>query len=281
MSLTAKAYAKINLFLDVVGKRSDGYHELDTVMQSVSLYDEVTVELCSCATDVIYSDGYSNKHDVVYTACNSFFEAAGLDLGARVHIKKNIPTVAGLGGASADAAAVIALLNILTKQDLSKEQLKKIALKCGADVPFCLVGGTCRAKGVGEELSSLNAPKMYYVLLKNGDKLSTADMFRRLDDTEKAYSGDCDGLVSALAVNDVGEACLRLHNAFSACYDIDGISMPLCRFNPLQIFLSGSGPTVVAVFPNKNSATNAVATLNENGFDAYYAESMECGIEIV
>lgn len=279
MLLKARAFAKINLFLDITGKREDGYHELDSIFQSVSLYDEVTLELCESGISVI-CDKYelSGEENIVYKACKLFFDAVAYSGGVKVKIGKNIPVAAGMAGGSADAAATLYLLNIALKADMPFEELSKIALKLGADVPFCLCGGTARVKGIGEKIQTVNTPEIHYVLLKEMQKQSTGKMFAKIDEIGFETEQSIEEMLQGLNCSDIKKVSENLFNAFAFCWPFE--EMTSC-FNPYSykgVFLSGSGPTVGAIFETKEEAQKCAYNLKKAGLNVYYACSTNCGI---
>ena len=185
-----KAYAKINLSLDITGKRADGYHLLETVMQSVSLYDTVRVERAE-----EFSVSCSNPHvplqgNIAEKAARAFLAAAGLSGGASIHIEKRIPMEAGMAGGSTDAAAVLRALNSLCGERFSRQELCSIGAGIGADVPFCVVVGTCLARGIGEQLTPLPSMMPCRILVvKPSEGISTAAAYRMLDESGLSLSG--------------------------------------------------------------------------------------------
>ena len=173
------AYAKLNLSLDITGKRTDGYHLLDTIMQSINLCDTITITKADDIRVSMDKKGVDEKNNTAYKAAVSFAAQTGIP-GAHIHIIKRIPAMAGLGGASADAAAVLIGLNALYSTGLSADMLAGIGVKIGADVPFSLIGGLTRAQGIGEELRVLYpAALMHYTLIKPHTGVSTAQAFAR------------------------------------------------------------------------------------------------------
>ena len=282
MLYCAKAYAKTNLFLDVLCKREDGYHEIDTVMQSVSLYDEVKLKLTDGGVAVFCDrDELSGADNIAAKACEKFLALAGLDVGVEVHIIKNIPVAAGMGGGSADAAAVLLLLNSATGNALSPDELHSIASELGADVPFFLSGGCARAQGIGERLTPVDNVKLYFVFVKEGRKQSTGQMYATLDSTEVLRNGKIDILLSALSCGDVSRLCSNVYNAFEYCWDMDTLLEPFDSFKPSVCFLSGSGPTVAAIFKTKDEAFFCAEALRSRGVNAFFAESVDVGVELV
>lgn len=259
-----KAYAKINLTLDIVGKRNDGYHLIDSVFQSVGIFDTVTVNK-SDKISVLCGD-IGGENNIAFTAAKEFFCLTGISGGADIKIEKGIPLLSGLGGGSADAAAVIIALNIIYGTSLSKEKLLNIALKCGADVPFFLFGGTARVGGIGEKVEPISDIDGYYaVLLKSGEKESTRDMYAHIDN-ETSLSAVTGEFTTLLNKGEYSCAIKKVSNAFLGVQKNREAYNALKSQNPIGVSLSGSGPTYFAVFGNKSDAYSAVKDLNSQGF---------------
>ena len=172
MKITLKAYAKINLMLDILSRLENGYHDLYMIMQSVSLYDTVTVAETISKGITITCDVPSiptDEKNIAYKAAKAFFDYTGIDQGIAIDIKKNIPHAAGLAGGSTDGSAVIVALDKLFSANLKEKDIIAIGSKVGADVPYCVLGGTALAEGIGEKLTSLNpAPDCYVLVAKPG-----------------------------------------------------------------------------------------------------------------
>ena len=282
MSLTAKAFAKINLFLDITGKRDDGYHDLDSVFQSVSLFDEITLDLQNNDIEILCdNEALSGESNIVYKACTLLFKEIGYTGGAIIKIKKNIPIAAGLAGGSADAAATLLLLNKAFNDAVSFQRLCELGELLGADVPFCLTGGTARVKGIGEKISPLKTPFLHYVLLKEREKQSTGKMFSIIDEIKHSHNYGIDDLIDGLNQCDINLISKNLFNAFAYCWDFASMIKPFAEFLPSGVFLSGSGPTVCALFNNKDDALSCVKALKEKGLNAFYASSVDFGVKIV
>lgn len=279
MILKAKAYAKLNLFLDIVGKREDGYHDIDSVMQSVSLYDEIEAELSHTNTVTIFYDdpAFFKPDDIIFKTCETFFEYAGATFGVNLYIKKNIPTVAGVGGFSSDVAVVLKMLNILSGKNYSDEEMLALCLKLGADVPFCYNGGTARVRGVGEKLEKIPTPKLCFVLLKEGEKQSTGQMYAKLDSLSLPPSEKIEQMLSGIEKNDLSRVTASVYNAFEYCWDMDAMKKPFEAFSPDAVFLSGSGPTVVAAFTDTQKARLCYSALHKEGRNVFYADSVPTG----
>ena len=274
-----KANAKINLTLDICGRREDGYHILDTVMQSVSLCDDVELNMCD-RIGVWYSDiGDCDHTDICFKAAKSFFDYSKLMGGVDIRIIKKIPCVAGLGGSSSDAAAVIVGLNEIYKTAYSLDTLCKIGLKVGADVPFCIVGGTARVGGIGENITPVKSlPDCAFLIVVLGKKGSTKEMYAAIDSKPLAPFKTADA-VTAIENSDLGEICKNVSNAFKEVYTIDYEENLLKQFNPLCVGLSGSGPAVFAVFENSQDALNAKNELKKQNIISYVALPRKKGIE--
>ena len=256
------ACAKINLSLSVLGKREDGYHELDTVMQSVDLSDTVYIEKCrGIITDC---KGISAEENIAARAARLFCEKTGAE-GCKIKIEKRIPAAAGLGGGSADAAAVLAGLNRLYKTGISKTELCEIAVKIGADVPFLIAGGTARARGIGEKLTPLMPLKdCYFLLAKAEEKPSTAEMFSRLDSTDY-IKPDIEKTVNAVNCGDLNGVLENLGNSFEILWSKSPLKEMLSSTHPAACSLSGSGPARFAVYGDLNAALRARDKLSAKG----------------
>lgn len=256
------ACAKINLSLSVLGKREDGYHELDTVMQSVDLSDTVYIEkCCGIITDC---KGISAEENIAARAARLFCEKTGAE-GCKIKIEKRIPAAAGLGGGSADAAAVLAGLNRLYKTGISETELCKIAVKIGADVPFLIAGGTARACGIGEKLTTLMPLKdCWFLLAKAEEKPSTAEMFSRLDSTDY-IKPDIEKTVNAVNRGDLNGVLENLGNSFEILWSKSPLKEMLSSTHPAACSLSGSGPARFAVYGDLNAALRARDKLSAKG----------------
>ncbi len=281
MQLSAKAYAKINLYLDVLGKRSDGYHLLEMIMQSVDLYDLITVkENGTEKINVICENSEINpQENIVYKAAKTFLERINSKKGFDIFVQKNIPIAAGTAGGSADAAATLKLLNIITDAKLSDKELADIGVTLGADVPFCLLGGTAYASGIGEELKTLNTPSMYYVMLKNRTKRSTGEMYRQLDACKYPKLKSINELICGIENENFSKIYDNIFNAFEYCWDFSEMSKPFYDFSPKKVFLSGSGPTVCALFETEKEALECFEKLKHLGVK--FAKSKNVGVEFV
>ena len=282
MTLTARAYAKTNLCLEVLGKRDDGYHELDTVMHSVSIFDEITLNKKDRGITVECDNNeICGEDNIVYSAAKAFFTHSNIEFGAHFNIKKGIPVAAGMGGGSADAAAALLLLNKASGEPLDDDVLFSIAKTLGADVPFCLMGGTARAKGIGEKLQKLPRISYNFVFIKQFEKQSTAQMYALLDSSENIICGATQSLVDAISSGNKNLALRYFANSFERCWDMQKLTEAFSNFNVCKTFLSGSGPTVGAVFESETDAIYCAKALTDSGIPAFFAKSVPFGVEIV
>ena len=258
-SLRIKANAKINLALSVLGKRNDGYHELDTVMQSISLYDTVYIDKSDKIT--VECGEFGGEDNIAFKTAKAFFKASGINAGAIIKIEKRIPSAAGMGGGSADAAAVLVGLNKLYGTELSYKKFLNIAAGLGADVPFLIRGGTARAKGIGEILEPLKPiGGCYFLIAKGENKPSTGQMFNLLDTAEynKPNIGDT---VSALNSGNLSAVFSSMDNSFAALWQESPIKSKLLKTKADAVSLSGSGPAWFAVYRDKEKAVAAEKAL--------------------
>ena len=265
-----KAYAKINLSLDVLGKRSDGYHDLATVMQTVSLCDNITVSLRDDNLIKVTSDSDKipcSEADLTYKAAKAFFEVTGINSGVNIYVEKNIPVSAGLAGGSSDAAAVLKALCILFGKDTTSDEIAKAALAVGSDVPFCLHGGCCLAHGRGEILTPNSGLGDCHIVIAVPDvMISTKWAFEQIDSQNLTEHPDTTGLVASLEENNLKETAIRMYNVFETVSVkkyriIDKIKSTMFDCGALGSIMSGSGPSVFGLFDNFEKASYAAKIL--------------------
>ena len=267
--VTISAKAKLNLSLDVLGPRGDGFHELRMVMQSCTLADEVRVEaapagaFCARTNRSYIPTGDKN---VAVKAARAYYAALGVPGGAEITITKRIPVCAGLGGGSSDAAAVLRALNELNGGALDEEALYAAALEAGSDVPFCLMGGTALAEGRGEALTPLPAlPECEVVICMPGFSCSTPELFKRIDARRSRCHPDTAGLLSALGSGDLRGVARRMYNVFEdvlekrAAMAVNEIKLLLLDNGALGAAMSGSGSAVFGLFDSAEKAARACA----------------------
>ncbi len=256
-----KAFAKLNLSLDIRGKRSDGYHELDMIMQSIDLFDTVAIEKADALRVQMNLPGVDEQCNTAFAAAETFFAHTGLSGGADIVIQKRIPAQSGLGGASADAAAVLIGLNRLYGTELSPDTLRMLGKRIGADVPFALIGGTARAQGIGEILTPLYPKKsLYFAVIKPAAGVSTAEAFARyrasdhvsIDSVEYALlKGDLE-LFLRFAGNALGLAALAISpQILRAAESLMAAGAP-------KALMTGSGSAMFAPFETLDAAKQVV-----------------------
>ena len=272
-SLRIKTNAKINLALSVLGKRNDGYHELDTVMQSISLYDTVYIDKSDKIT--VECGEFGGEDNIAFKTAKAFFKASGINAGANIKIEKRIPSAAGMGGGSADAAAVLVGLNKLYEAELSYKKLLNIAVGLGADVPFLIRGGTARAKGIGEILEPLKPiGGCYFLIAKGENKPSTGQMFSLLD-TAEYNKPNIEDTVSALNSGNLSAVFSSMDNSFAVLWQESPIKSKLLKTKADAVSLSGSGPAWFAVYRDKERATAAEKAMKELNISAFLCEPQD------
>ena len=277
-------YAKINLHLDITGRRSDGYHTVNTVMQSISLCDEVTVSLqedgcifATCNVDGVPSD----EKNLAVRAALMFRDAMGKYFGAKIEIVKRIPMAAGLAGGRADAAATLVALNRLLGEPYSTEELCAMGATLGADVPFCIVGGTRFADGKGDVLHDFpSIPDAVLVVSCEGEGVSTPWAYRLLDEKYGNFESgsyvpkSMDDLECALKAKDLLALSHSMYNVFESPVLAERpvaaeIRSLFLSCGALGAMMSGSGPSVFAIFASQMDAEKALLSLETKGYQGY------------
>ncbi len=288
MRVTVSAPAKLNLSLDITDRRSDGYHTLKMVMQSVDLCDTVTIQTDDDTDDITVvcsrDDVPNGKDNIVSEAAKAVFEETGTENpGLLIKIKKEIPLSAGLAGGSADAAATIVGLNEIMDTRLSMDELCDIGLSVGADVPFCIMGGTVLAEGIGGILNPLpHLQPCFFVIAKNSDKTSTKEMYDKFDRLTKVAHPDTDEIVGAICAGDIEETAHLLCNVFEYVHgaEIDDIKKIMIDNDAMGASLSGSGPAVFGMFASLSAASRCANELKRICSDVYLCEPCKKGCEI-
>ena len=269
-----KAMAKVNLGLDVLRRLENGYHEVKMVMQTVNLYDELTVKKEEKDGIVITSNTGElplNEDNLIYKAAKLIFESAGSTCGVSIHLDKNIPIAAGMAGGSTDAAATLLALNQLFDFGMSKEHLAEIGVKIGADVPYCIYGGTCLSEGIGELLTKLpDTPDCYLVIAKPGIGVSTKYVYENLHIERVTEHPDMDGMVEAIKNGDLQGVVNTMGNVLETVTikrypEIAMMKQCLLDNGAENALMSGSGPTVFGIFMEKETAQKALEELNKTG----------------
>lgn len=260
MTVTVHAPAKINLTLDVVGVREDGYHLLESVMQSVNCYDTLTATVTSgeVTLEVLGAPPCPAEKNTAYRAAQVFLRETGINGGAALTLTKRIPQQAGMGGGSADAAAALIALDRLYDTRLSVDELCTMGLQVGADVPFCVLGGTAMVTGIGEGLAPLPAlPDCFIVVAQPTDGVSTAAAYAALDNAPIPHHPDNAAVTDALHRGDLADVCAGVFNVFEPATALDGVTAirrRMAAFSPLASQMTGSGSAVFALFDDAAKA---------------------------
>ena len=289
-SIQLKSRAKINLSIDVLGKRKDGYHLVEMIMQTIDLYDIINIKEIDIDEININSNSEDiplNEDNIVYKAAKLLKDEFNIKKGIDIFIEKNIPVAAGMAGGSSNAAAVLVGLNKLWNLNLSEVNLQEIGLKLGADVPFCISGGAALAEGIGEKLTSIKGLSEDTIILvcKPNLFVSTKDVYQGLDleniknRPDNKFLIQCleDGNINLLAKNMVN----LLENVTSKMHEeIKEIENTMLKYNALGSMMSGSGPTVFGLFDNEDDALNGKVELLKKYNQVYIVRSSEKGVEI-
>jgi 4-diphosphocytidyl-2-C-methyl-D-erythritol kinase len=280
--ITLNANAKINLSLDVLRKREDGYHEVRMIMQTIDLHDEVIVESIENGIEVSCNKHWvpSGNKNIAYKAAELIIEEYGIQKGVRIKIIKNIPVAAGLAGGSSDAAAVLKGINRLFSLGISENDLMLLGKKIGADVPFCIKGGTALAEGIGDKLTSLNPLRgISIILVKPKIFVSTAWVYNNLDLKRITSKPDTETLINAVEEGNISNVVKNMRNVLESVTVkkhsvIKDIKDSLIRYGALGSMMSGSGPTVFGIFEDKAYAKNAYDLIKCGKWECYLADTL-------
>ena len=276
-SMELLAYAKINLSLDVIRKRDDGYHELEMIMQSIELHDIVHIETAAVGISVSSDSKWvpSDMDNIAGKAALLITGKYGIKDGLKIYIKKNIPVAAGLAGGSTNAAVVLKGINDLFSLGMGNTELMAMGKQIGADVPFCMAGGTMLAEGTGEKLTALAGfSGVNLVLLKPKIGVSTAWVYKNLDVGKIVNRPDTQMLISALAKADVGKVAVNMKNV------LEGVTIPkykvvqeakdrLVKLGSSGSMMSGSGPAVFGIFTDRRKAEQAYEAAEDSRWDRF------------
>ncbi len=280
--ISEKAYAKINLTLDVLGKYPNGYHELEMIMQQVDLCDIVDITKISSGIKINSNDNRipHNEDNLAYKAAFKFFEYTKINSGAEIFIQKNIPIEAGLAGGSSDAAAVLRGLNKLNDNILSESEILDIGVNIGADVPFCLVGGTALSKGIGEVLTPIKrSNNFYYVLIKPEFGISTKLVFSALNISEIRLRPDTKSAIQSIKEGNADKLATQLCNVLEIPVikiypEIVKLKKIIVENGALSSIMSGSGSTVFGICKNLNHANFVADKLRDKYKNVFVVKSV-------
>lgn len=289
MEIKVKAYAKINLMLDIIYRRTDGYHDLFMIMQSIGIYDTVTVTETKSKKITItcnFDDIPLDEHNIAHKAATAFFDSTKIkNKGVNIDIVKRIPHAAGMAGGSADGAGVLVALNELTGAGLSDDELCAIGVKIGADVPFCIKGGTLLAQGIGDVLNKVKPLRKCYIVIAKPDcSVNTASAYKQFDECGKVHTPDKLGMLYAMQGRDLKEICSKMENVFEQFIAVENKVeiKDIMRANAaLGVCMSGSGPTVFGIFDNKDSAEKCALELKPLAKDIAVTTPVSKGCRIV
>ena len=269
-SIRLKARAKINLSLDVLGKREDGYHDVRMVMQTIGIYDRLIITKIPEDEIRIQSNLFYlpiNENNLIYKAAKLLKDEFGFEGGVDVNLNKFIPVAAGMAGGSTDAASTLFGINKIYELGLSQNKLMELGIQIGADVPYCIMRGTALAEGIGEQLSRLKpVPHMWIVVAKPPINISTKLVYEQLDMNDILYHPNVDKMIQAINKESIEEIAANMGNVLERVtiplYPIiDSIKNDMLSHGAINAMMSGSGPTVFGIFPNERTALNCQAYL--------------------
>lgn len=272
--LKLKALAKINLGLDVLGRRENGYHDVRMVMQTIYLYDNVTLQKTE-KSDIELKTNLQflpvDEKNIAYKAAKMLMEEFDIKEGVKITLDKHIPVAAGLAGGSSNAASVLVGMNHLFELGLSEQELMERGVKLGADVPYCVMRGTALAEGIGEILSPLSPlPKCYVLIAKPAISVSTKTVYEKLDAHEIENHPDIDGILSGLESGDLEKVAASMGNVLERVtiedYPIiEEIKQTMKEEGALNAMMSGSGPTVFGIFNDRKLGKKAQKVIRKKG----------------
>lgn len=269
-----QAFAKINLGLDVLGKREDGYHEVRMIMQTIRMYDQLDMrKSVEPGIHLTTNKKYIpvDENNLVWRAAKLMMDTCGIMEGVSIHLHKVIPVAAGMAGGSSDAAATLVGMNRLFHCGLSKEKLMEFGVQIGADVPYCVLRGTALAEGIGEKLTVLPPmPDCWILIGKPGISVSTKYVYTTLDLNTNTVHPDIDGMKKALEDGNLYGITERMGNVLQdvtipAYLEVERIKEQMKTLGAVNAMMSGSGPTVFGIFDNEEKAQEACQKLRESG----------------
>lgn len=282
MEIYERAYAKLNLSLDIVAKMPDGYHDMKMVFQTIDLHDDISIRITDTpeiklSTNVRYIPNDSTN--IAVKAAAAFFAESGITgYGAEISLLKRIPVCAGMGGGSADGAAVLRGINKLFDNPLSTETLLKLGRDLGSDVPFCIIGGTVLGCGRGEVMTDLAPlPDCHIVVCKPSFSVSTPALFKRINVRKIRLRPDTDGIINALEKSDIYGVARRMYNIFedvlpSGADTINNIKSTMLDYNAAGSAMTGTGSAVFGVFTDYTSAKEAHKRLSADYSECYISK---------
>lgn len=272
--ISINAMAKINLGLDVLRRRENGYHDVKMIMQTVNIYDTLDFVKLQDSKIVVKTDTMelpTDENNLIYKAAKLLFDKCGVKEGVEITLTKRIPIAAGMAGGSTDAAAALVGINTLFDLNLSMDDLKEIGVKIGADVPYCIEGGTALSEGIGEILTKLpDAPDCFVVVAKPEISVSTKYVYENLHANELKKHPDIDGMVEAIKEGNLDGVCKRMENVLETVTEtkypvISELKQMLKEAGAENSLMSGSGPTVFAIFKEEELAKKVLELVKNSG----------------
>ncbi len=280
--ISLEAHAKINLSLDVLGKRDDGYHTLQMIMQTIQLHDTISVYEIPAGVEIICEAPYvpNNSSNIAYKAAELILQQYGIKSGVRIEIVKKIPVAAGLAGGSTDAAAVLKGINSMFSLGIEEADLKQLGKTIGADVPYCIMGGTALAEGIGEKLTALASPgNIPLLLVKPRIGVSTAWVYKNFNLERVKERPDTRLLISAVEAGDLKTLATNMKNVLESVTRqkypvIENIKSELVKLGALGSMMSGSGPTVFGIFEDVEKAQYAFNKLKNSKHECILTQTV-------
>lgn len=289
-SIQLKSRAKINLSIDVLGKRKDGYHLVEMIMQTIDLFDTIKIGVLEDDKIIINSNSNNiplDKNNIVYKAANLIKTKYNIHKGIEIYIQKNIPVAAGMAGGSSNAAAVLVGLDKVFNLNLSKPELEELGLELGADVPFCISGGACLAENIGEKLTEIDglSKDAFLVICKPNIFVSTKDVYEEIDKKEIEKRPNNKLLIQLLKDNNLNSLSENMYNVLEEVtkqqYPVIGeIEETMIENGAIGSMMSGSGPTVFGLYLDKDEAEKCRKLLLNRFKEVYVVNSNEKGVEI-
>lgn len=277
-----KAYAKVNITLDVVGKREDGYHLLKMIMQNIDIYDVITIEKIESGIEITCNKPYvpTDERNLAYKAAKLFKDAFNITSGVSINIKKNIPVAAGLAGGSTDCAAVLKIMNKLFQVNADNEKLMELGVKLGADVPYCIDGGTALCEGIGEILTPLKPFKNHIiVLVKPPFGVSTKEVYKNFDLGRVKNHPETDKVITYMNEDNLYEVAKNMKNLLENVTlkkhkVISSIKSEMESLGAIKAMMSGSGPTVFAFFDDMMKAQRCYDEMKKKYNDTFITRTV-------
>ncbi|SMC29063.1 4-diphosphocytidyl-2-C-methyl-D-erythritol kinase [Clostridium acidisoli DSM 12555] len=277
-----KAYAKINISLDVIGKRKDGYHLLKMIMQSIDLYDLIEFNEAKEGINITCDRQYipTDDRNIAYKTAKLFLDTYKIKAGIDINIKKNIPVSAGLAGGSTDGAAVLKAMRSIFKVNISDKELMDLGLKIGADIPYCITGGTALCEGIGEKIKPLKPfREKILVLVKPNFGVSTKEVYKNFDLSKVYKHPDTELLIEAMAKEDLNYVSLNMKNLLENVTlrrhsVLREIKDDMIKYETLGSMMSGSGPTIFGFFDDMLKAQDCFLHMKEKYNEVYITRTI-------